>query len=217
MKLKLDWATYESAKYAGINWHYSKCIPVGKLIKIGVWENDKFIGVIIFSRGACRTLGDQFGLKQTEICELTRVALTKHKTPVSRIMMIAFKLLKTLIDIKCVVSFADPSQGHHGGIYQATNWIYTGLIIASYKVLVNGVERHNRGFDRKTVKLRQAKGEDIKIVKNTSKHRYVMPLYDEIKPFILNLSKPYPKRATKANSGVQLECGGAIPTGTLQI
>lgn len=27
--------------------------------------------------------------------------------------------------VSAVVSWADPSAGHHGGIYQATNWIYT--------------------------------------------------------------------------------------------
>ena len=28
---------------------------------------------------------------------------------------------------QAIVSYADTSQGHHGYIYQATNWIYTGL------------------------------------------------------------------------------------------
>ena len=44
VELKLDWCSYEAAKYACEHWHYSKCMPVGKTVKIGVWENKKYIG-----------------------------------------------------------------------------------------------------------------------------------------------------------------------------
>jgi hypothetical protein len=58
---------------------------------------------------------------------LTRIALTNHKAPVSRIMAITLrKLKKHAKGLKLVVSYADFNQGHHGGIYQATNWIYVG-------------------------------------------------------------------------------------------
>ena len=77
-ELKIDWATHEAAKYACENWHYSKSIPVPPLVKIGVWENSKFIGVLIFSRGASSNLLKPYGLDQTEGCELTRVSLTKQ-------------------------------------------------------------------------------------------------------------------------------------------
>jgi hypothetical protein len=50
----------------------------------------------------------------------------------------------------------------------------------------------------------------------SSKHRYLMPLNDNIKQKVMLLSKPYPKRGTKAISSDQLESGGAIPTATLQ-
>ena len=73
-ELKLDWASYEAAKHACAHWHYSKAMPATKLVKIGVWEYGKFIGVVIFSRGAAPHLGDPC-LPQTDICELTRVAL----------------------------------------------------------------------------------------------------------------------------------------------
>lgn len=34
--------------------------------------------------------------------------------------------LKLLPKPSCIVSYADPNNGHYGYIYQATNWIYTG-------------------------------------------------------------------------------------------
>ncbi|MEM7738704.1 MAG: protein Mom, partial [Deinococcota bacterium] len=93
-KLKLAWCSYEAAKYACENWHYSQSVPAGKLVKVGVWEDGKFIGCIIFSRGANNNIGKPYQLKQTEICELTRVALTQHKTPVSKMLAIALRMLR---------------------------------------------------------------------------------------------------------------------------
>ena len=42
--LRLDWCSYEAAKYAVEHWHYSKRMPKSKLAKIGVWEDGEFIG-----------------------------------------------------------------------------------------------------------------------------------------------------------------------------
>ncbi len=95
--LKIDWATHDAAKYACVNWHYSKSVPVPPLVKVGVWEFGKFIGCLIFSRGASSNLLKPYGLRSDQGCELTRVAMTKHKTPVSRIMAIAFKFLKAAV------------------------------------------------------------------------------------------------------------------------
>ena len=125
VKLKLDWCSHKAAKYAVEHWHYSQCMPVGKLVKIGVWENNIFIGVVLFSRGANKNMLKPYGLRQIDGCELTRVALKEHISHVSRIISIALRLLK----LKCktmqlVVSYADTTQGHIGGIYQAGNWIY---------------------------------------------------------------------------------------------
>jgi hypothetical protein len=142
-ELKIDWATYEAAKYACQHWHYSKKIPVNKLLKIGVWEDGAFIGVIIFGVGASAVIHKQFGLKNTEVCELVRIALKEHKTPVSRMISIALRFLRANASkIRVVVSFADPNEGHHGGIYQATNWIYTGKSAITTEYFYNGDWRH---------------------------------------------------------------------------
>lgn len=39
-----------------------------------------------------------------------------------------------------IVSYADTSWNHHGYIYQATNWIYTGLSIPFKDAMVKGME-----------------------------------------------------------------------------
>lgn len=110
--MRVDWATHKAAKHAVENWHYSRVLPVPPLVKIGVWEAEKFAGVVLFSRGANNNLLKPFGLKQTEGCELTRVALRDHKTPVSRIIRIALNFLReSNAGMQLVVSFADYFRG----------------------------------------------------------------------------------------------------------
>jgi hypothetical protein len=65
--LRIDWATHEAAKYACEHWHYSKCMPSGKLVKIGVWEDDIYIGAIIYGRGANNNMAKHLNCKITEI------------------------------------------------------------------------------------------------------------------------------------------------------
>jgi len=212
--LKIDWATYEAAKYACENWHYSKCLPTGKLVKVGVWEKGKFIGVVLFGRGASAFLGKKFNLGQDEICELVRVALKKHKTQVSKIIAIALKFLKRRNKgLKLIVSFADSNQGHHGGIYQAGNWIYSGKSDKTTEVFLNGKWTHWRGAFYKMNDKSQTRITE-------GKHRYLMPLDKKIRQTIIKLSKPYPKRVQNIDSDVssyQDEKGSANLTCALQL
>lgn len=145
-----------------------------------------------------------------------RIALTNHQTPVSRIVAISFKLLRQVCPgIKLIVSFADTNQNHHGGIYQAGNWIYSGQSKSADEYLVHGQRMHGRSM---RAKYGTHVGKDfIVIVKGSVKHRYLMPLCDKVRADILNLSKQYPKRVTKANCGDQLQSGGAVPTNALHI
>lgn len=217
VKLKIDWATHEAAKYACINYHYSKKIPVNKLVKIGVWEDDKFIGVVIFGLGASAVLHKQFGCTRFEVCELVRVALKSHKTEVSRIISIAIKFLKKENPkLKLCVSFADPLQGHHGGIYQAGNWIYTGMSSPTREYF------YNRDWRHVTDVYKRLKKEDVKKLKfrnKPGKYRYVMPLSEEVRMKIESLRKPYPKKSVSSKdsvaAGFQSAESGANPTDTV--
>lgn len=223
--LRIDWCTHKAANFACKNWHYSGVIPVGKLVKVGVWENEKFIGVVLYGRGANNNMLKPYNLTADQGCELVRIALTKHETPVSKIMAISIKFLKKINpNLKLIVSYADEDQQHHGGIYQATNWIYTGLKNAGTMgaFIVNGKKMHPKSVHSKGVKqtileVRKHLDPRATVFKTKGKHCYLMPLNDIIKTQIKSLAKPYPKRVTRATSGDQLEGGGSIPTHTLHI
>lgn len=216
--LKIDWATHEAAKFAVETWHYSRRMPKSKLCKIGVWENGVFIGVVIFGVGATPDLVKSYGLKSEQGCELVRVALKRgHKTTTTRVVAIAMKFLRSANpSLRLIVSFADPDQGHHGGIYQGGGWIYAGMSQASDEYIFMGRRWQGRSFRNRFRGME--KDPRVEIVKGSSKYRYLMPLDDEMRTRILPLSKPYPKRVgSKANvaSGFQPEEGGATPTPAL--
>lgn len=211
--LKIDWATHEAAKFACENWHYSRCLPAGKLVKIGAWEDGNFIGAVLFGRGASPSLGAKFDLSQDECVELVRVAMRRHKTEISRIVAIALRFLKkTNPGLRLVVSFADPDKGHAGGIYQAGNWIYCGKSPETKELFIDGRWVHWRGgFYSKTENTPQRL--------MPGKHRYLMPLDAATKAKMVALARPYPKRAgsdTKDTAGVQPAKGGSTPTPALQ-
>lgn len=200
IELKIDWASHKAALYACRHWHYSKSIPAGKLVKVGAWEDGKFIGVVIFSRGATVNIGKPYKMDQTEICELTRVALTNHVTPVTRIVAIAIKMLrKQSPGMKLIISYADVDQGHEGKIYQAGNWIYEGLKNAGSRsaFIIHGKKIHPKTIHSKYGKGAQSfawvkKNLDPNATefKTAGKHKYLYPLNNETRIMIERMVNP---------------------------
>jgi len=206
-KLKLDWCSYEAAKYAVMKWHYSKAMPAGKLVKIGVWENNKFIGVIIYSYGCSTSAGKRYGLKMTDTGELVRVALGKHENPATKIVAISIKLLKKQSPgLKLLISFADPYEKHLGIIYQAGNWIYVGPQGKDKRV--RKYEKCGKIYNWRTVGGHLRKRKDLKNNVEGAKHlgfipspwapkyKYLYPLTKKMRKQIELLKKPYPKSLT---------------------
>ncbi|WP_337175391.1 protein Mom [Paludisphaera sp.] len=194
--LHLREATYREVVQACSSWHYTATVPAGHILRIAVHERGEFLGVVLFSRGANHNIGRPFDLEQREVCELTRVALRAHRTPVSRIIRIALMLLKrSRPDVRLVVSYADPDQGHHGGIYQAGGWAYLpGKRHGSFDVACpDGVLRHARS-------ARSVYGSiaGFPLIHKVDKHKYVMVIDDALRPLVDGMARPYPPRAGAA-------------------
>jgi len=224
-ELRLDWATHEAAAFACRRWHYSRTMPVPPRIYIGVWEDEQFIGVVLFSRGASPYLFSAYGVSEIEGCELTRIALTAHESPVSRIVSIAVRMVaKQNPGLRLVVSFADPMHGHHGGIYQAGGWIYCGDTHPDfYHQDASGKKWHSRQVRKNGAPVKQfgrframPRPDDMTYVETLGKHRYLMPLDAEMRARILPLARPYPKRAKEQAPEHPSGLGGAAPTRALQ-
>lgn len=198
--LHLDWCSYKAAEFAVKHWHYSKSMPSGKLIRIGCWENGRYIGCVLYGRGANKSIGSPYGLIQTEVCELVRVALREHQAPTSQILAKSIKMLKRKCPgLRLIVSYADLNQKHLGIIYQATNWIYEGYKPIGGSIVVHGRIRHARTFNSKYGNssiewLRKHVDPKAHKIHDAGRHKYLMPLDKKIKKRLLSISRPYPKQ-----------------------
>lgn len=226
MPLRLDWVNSKAARFAVERYHYSRKMPVAKSAYIGVWEDQRYVGALVFGLGGgAATDGRRWGLaRQFEVVELERVALKRHRTPVSRIVAIALRMIKMqFTKLKLVISYADPYQGHHGGIYQAGNWIYVGEYGSNFgfkdksgriwhsRVVGTGERVHYGKRVKEPVRV-----EDCIRISLPKKHCYLMPLDQGLEDRLRKLSKPYPKRQKDQAPGHHPGLGGETPTLPLQ-
>lgn len=202
MTLHLAWCSASAARFAVEQWHYSKKMPRFKVLKIGAWEDGKFIGCVLFGQGATPEYGKEFNLSQFQVCELVRVALGQHEVPTTKVVAIALKLLrKQSPGIRLVLSFADTREGHIGAIYQAGNWIYLGERHQEW-LRVNGILVHPKTMHSRYGKggqsipwLRENVDRDASRERMLPKHKYAMPMDEEMRSHLSALAKPYPKRS----------------------
>ena len=113
-------------------------------------------------------------------------------------------------DIKVLVSYSDPEQGHLGIIYQATNWIYQGnsiRLMPNYAIRLtkDGEWMHSRNVTQKfgshnLEKLKKAVGHTFWRKEEPEKHRYLYLLCGKkdkkkIMNTLIHKPKSYPKDA----------------------
>lgn len=74
-----------------------------------------------------------------------------------------------------VVSFAEIQQGHVGTVYQATNWLYTGLSAKRTNWTIDGVDKHCQTIaDKYTAdEIREQFGDRFSLQERPRKHRYI--------------------------------------------
>jgi hypothetical protein len=186
------------------NIHYAKRIPM-IMYAFGLYKDNVLRGVVTYGKPVSKDLcicicGDKY---KSEVTELNRLVLQfNEKNEASFLVSNSFKLLpKPLI----IVSYADSNQNHNGYVYQATNFIYTGLSKERSKFIMNGkdlsertLSGYQKGLSRKDV----IKKYNIKIERQLGKHRYVYFLGNKtqkkqrFKDLLLN-KEPYPKGQNK--------------------
>jgi len=207
MSLHLDFCSREAADFAVRAFHYSHCLPAGRLVCVGAFEAGVFVGAVVFGRGASSEIGSPFGLQQSEVCELCRVALGAHQTPTSRIVSIAVRLLRRQSPgLRLIVSYADPEHHHHGGIYAAMNWLFIGTTNRESLIRLNGRLLHPRTVasryrTRSIDWLRAHVANDAAHVRTAPKFRYALPLDAAMRAQLAPRVQPYPK---------SLECGRSV-------
>ena len=143
-------------------------------------ENNIMQGVMTVGTPVSSTLRNLWN-NEYKLMELNRLVVNENlpKNTLSFFVMKAIKMLPTPL---VLVSYADTSINHHGYIYQATNWYYTGLSAEFKDLMVKGMENQHhstiedlaRGKENRTEYLRKLFGDRLYYVERLRKHRYFM-------------------------------------------
>ena len=136
--------------------HYAKRL-CSISFAFGLFKDLELIGVCTYGMPPSSTLGESIAGKENSkyVIELNRLII-KDNLPKNTLSFFVSQTLKLLPKNKIVVSFADKNVGHSGYIYQATNFIYTGLSSNTTKLIdEDGKEFHfrNIGHYQKNNKL----------------------------------------------------------------
>ena len=156
--------------------HYAKRMP--SIVHLyGLFSEGDMIGVVSYgipaSPNVCEGVcGVEY---KGHVLELTRLVVNDN-APKNSASFLVGNTLRLLPTPKILLSYADTSQGHVGYIYQATNWIYTGLsaIRTDWKPMDGEEKAHSR--HRQANDYRNMVGanmSDYHLVQRPRKHRYV--------------------------------------------
>jgi hypothetical protein len=109
--------------------HYSHSLPGGTKMSFGTVLNGRLLGAMVFGVGPFYGYKLVNGATPDDVVTLTRLWLSDElpKNCESKVLGIALRSLKRNTRLKFVIAYSDPAVGHLGIIYQATNWLYTGL------------------------------------------------------------------------------------------
>ena len=200
---KIVSATTEMISYACKKYHYSKTAPNGRKMAFAIFEEEQFIGVILYSLGSNPQIAKPFGLEQGQVIELTRIALKDHKNYVSYYIGKTLKIIKHKSPrVKIIVSYADKDlQNHHGGIYQATNWLYLGVSESnSFEYYWKDKWTHTRTLNNYNKNKEQYLKSKLPKRKSSDKHKYIYCIDKDLREKYIFQSKPYPKKVNMDQS-----------------
>lgn len=159
--------------------HYArrKC-PIS--FAFGAFVNRELVGVVTYGtpvssslrRGIC---GDVW---KDQVVELNRLCCDNVPNMASALVGRSLRMLPRPL---VVVSFADIEQGHVGYVYQATNFLYTGLSAKRTDWKIRGMEHlhgatvsdMSRGESNRVEFMRQKFGDAFYLQERSRKHRYV--------------------------------------------
>ena len=175
-------------------------------IAFGLFHKDDpitCVGVVVYGNPASPALVKGIAGEQhaKNVYELTRLWVDDSVPKNGESFLIGNTL--RLLDKEIIVSYADTSQDHYGVVYQATNWIYTGLSDRHVEWRLDGQSsKHSRHlFDELggVDKAKEFYGERLQRHERSQKHRYIFLNGNKSKrKQLLALLRypilPYPKR-----------------------
>ena len=167
----------QDADYLILNVHYAKRRP-SITYAFGLFNAGELVGVVTYGTPASSTLlrgicGDDWAQHVLELNRLVLVNNQPHEA--SRLVGASLKLLPKP---SIIVSYADTKQKHEGIVYQATNFMYTGLSSKFRDPVVRGLEhQHHATYAHglTNAQLIEKYGADnVYFIERSRKHRYII-------------------------------------------
>ena len=183
-----------------MNKHYAKRMPPIEY-SFGLFNEDNIMeGCVTYGTPVSNILRNLWG-GAFKLMELNRLVVNEG-LPKNTLSFFTSTSLNMLPKPLVLVSYADTSKNHHGYIYQATNWIYTGLSIAFKDYYIKGMEHlHNgtimdmsRGQENRVEWLRNKFGDDLIMIDRPQKHRYFYFIGNKKQVKKMNEILPYEKQ-----------------------
>ena len=166
---------YQDCKEWFLKKHYAKRIPMVQFA-FGLFDNQQLIGVCSYGTTLAIDIRKRF---EYNVYELNRLVVNEG-LPKNTLSYFVGTTIQMMPKPCVLLSYADTSKGHHGYIYQATNWIYTGLsaIVREYKV--RGEEDmhsqtlfdKSKGKENRVAYLKELYGERLYMDYRDKKNRY---------------------------------------------
>jgi hypothetical protein len=165
-------------------------------------ESQSLRGVVLYGTPSSAPLRSGIAGKEnaSNVVELTRLWIDDNSPKNSESYLIGNSL--KFCGKEIIVSFADTQQNHLGIVYQATNWLYTGLSAKRTDWVVEGIDKHGHTWaDKYTAEeMRNQFGERFKLVPRSRKHRYIFinakgKRRKELLASLKYKIEPYPKSA----------------------
>jgi len=155
--------------------HYAHRIP-SISFAFGLYSLNVLVGVCTYGVPASPSLvqGVFGGLYKDIIYELNRL-VTNDNLPRNTLSFFVAQTFKLLPKPLAIVSYSDTSMHHHGYIYQACNFVYTGLSSAHKEYRIEGTNnKHSRHLfdDFGGINKMKECGVKMDIGQRARKHRY---------------------------------------------
>ena len=193
--------SFKAARSILVRHHYLHSLPGGTRLAFGVFRENRIMGAMTFGSGPVNAFALVEGAKPDDCLTLSRFWLSDElpANSESRSLGVALRSIRKHTSVKFIVSYADPSQGHMGIIYQATGWVYTGLSEAMPLFdLGDGKPRHSRSlshaYGTHSTKYFESQGVEVRVVPQAAKHRYVYFLDRSFRERLKTQVLPYPRK-----------------------
>jgi len=165
--------SYDQTKPFILDIHYAKRMP-SITYSFGLYLEDELVGVVTYGSPASQSLckGIAGADYKKIVLELNRLVLKNNiKNEASYLVGNSLKLLPKP---SIIVSYADTNQNHSGYIYQATNFIYTGLSDKRTEWRMKNTNKHSKTIcEQYTLKERKNNPDKFEVIDRPRKHRYI--------------------------------------------